>query len=208
MNPPSVVRCHGCSTFSRPAAAPANVGAYREHAETEPQPAATDRPVIGPVLVQWSRMGFARAYCICLEDAIVMVPQPWVLGMAPFRLLVGAVGFAMLVILLAIGPNNPLGGVIVVGSLASFVGLFMHRRRVERDFRRELSGAPAERLAHRPEAMKLDLADIRSLKASSFSLLVVREGYEDVTVGVPIGSAEAIASAMSKAYPGVWSQER
>jgi hypothetical protein len=91
--------------------------------------------------------------------------------------------------------------------VGAFVGLFKHRTRVDRDLRQELSSAPAERLALRPEAMKLDLADIRSLKANSYRLLIVREGHEDLTVGVPLGSQEAIASAMSKAYPGVWSQE-
>jgi hypothetical protein len=144
---------------------------------------------------------------VCLEEAIVFVPRPWLLRRNTMYLFI--VALSVLVSLIGIGlglDRDGFKGFLFVSIAAGVIGLLLFQRHMKEKFRQELSTAPASELLRRRDTVRFDLSTIRSLKTNSLRLLVVREGHEDLNMGI-FGMRDAVDSALSTAYPGVYTRE-
>jgi hypothetical protein len=179
-----------------------------EPAEADEQP-AFERLVVGPV------GGPGIKYLVCLEDALVFVPQPWVLMPAAGLLLIGPMTLPFWLVwclFVYLSPDadllhlaaNPIAVVVALGLAAVSVNLYRTRR--EKAFRQYLSRESRGLLKRAPRVLVVRLNEVRALRTNPSRLLVEREGRQDLIVGSFRAGSE-LAWALKKAYPGVWAQD-
>jgi hypothetical protein len=186
------------------------------------KPAPFERRVVGPVISgagQSVLMSFVLPrffYCVCLEDALVFVPRPWILGGWPTSLACSATmfPFAWYYVLRASRywgaefPNaeGPTLAALLVGIAISF-GVWIYRFVGAHNFRKRLASVPPREIPANEGPSRVELSTLRSLKTNSWRLLLVREGEEDFAFRISFLEHHEVEEALEKAYPGVFKRE-
>jgi hypothetical protein len=234
VNPAETSTCRRCSVPFSPSVSskpPAPPPALTPSVPTPKAPTPTappaaekaapfERRVVGPVYVGFGQhyvlSSFLRRffYCVCLEDALIFVPRPWVLGAWPARLvaMVTACACAPAYFLhVAHYYRDPLP--FRVAFIALCVGvilcgvLFVYRLVGDSAFRKRLASAPPREIPGSDGPSRVELSTVRSLKTNSWRLLLVREGEEDFAFRIPWLDHHEVESALGKAYPELWKRE-
>jgi hypothetical protein len=152
-------------------------------------------------------LGYAFVFGVCLEEALVLVPRPWMMRRGATYLFFLALSAVVLPIAIGLGMSHQdLKVFLSVVFVAGGIGLLLIHRQIKEAFRQKLSRAPAGELLRRTDTMRFNMATVRSLKTNALRLLVVREGHEDLILGI-LGMRDAVDSAIGSAYPSVHTRE-
>jgi hypothetical protein len=171
--------------------------------------------VLVPILFVFFRLWRRYFYCVCLEDGLVLVPRPWILGPWPAVLVATTTAFAWLPYVLLTEANpahrhpwaHTASLIAVCGGAIGCAVLLVYRLVGDSTFRKRLSRAPLPEIPGSDGPAHVDLSTVRSLKTNAWRLLLVREGEEDLTLRIPFLEHGDVEWALKKAYPGLWRRD-
>jgi hypothetical protein len=186
------------------------------------KPAPFERRVVGPVIAgagQSFLMSFVLPrffYCVCMEDALVFVPRPWICGPWPTILASLATSCASwwyrLLRTSGLDYRHPwapgLALIVVLIWAAITVALWVYHFAAAHQFCERLAGAPPWEIPANEGPSRVELSTVRSLKVHSWRLfswrlLLVRKGEEDFAFRIAFLEEHEVEEALEKAYPGL-----